>query len=351
MSGSKVVKLPTIKQIDKLIPISEEVKKKVQENTQVLRNIVEGKDDRLIFIVGPCSAWPDKAVIEYAKELAELRKQVEQEIEIVMRVYVQKPRTTIGWSGPLSYPDPWSSVNIPAGIKYCREMMLEIAKLGVPIADELLFTHNDGYFIDLISYLAVGARSTENSEHRYFASYLDMPIGMKNPTSGDINIGVNSVVSAQSSHSFAHRGYQKTSEGNSFAHILLRGGTSGPNYSQENLKQVIELLRQRNVFNPSIIVDASHDNSVDESGKKDHTKQPDVINDVISSMEKHPEIAQHLKGFMCESFLQSGSQKISDQPGEVEFGKSITDGCISLKELTPVVLEMNQRLKKLRAKK
>ena len=186
---------------------------------QEVKNIIEGKDERLIMIVGPCSAWPKKSVLEYAHRLMELNEKVKHVMKLVMRVYIQKPRTTKGWTGPVNQPDPFAYPDIEAGIKYVREMMIKVVEIGLPIADEALFTHNAKGFLELLTWVAIGARSAEDQEHRIFASAIDCAVGMKNPTHGSIEIGVNSVIAAQHPHVAVFDGYEVQTHGNSHAHL------------------------------------------------------------------------------------------------------------------------------------
>jgi 3-deoxy-7-phosphoheptulonate synthase len=300
----------------------------------------------MIMIAGPCSAWPSEAVLEYAESLATIARQVHDRILVVMRGYIQKPRTTIGWPGPLVQPDPYEKPDIARGIRYCRKMLLEVGRMGLPVADEMLFTHNGGYFDDVLSYLAVGARSAEDSEHRYIASSLDIPVGIKNPTSGNFRIGVNSLIAAQSGHTFAHDGYQMTSPGNPYAHLVLRGGESGPNYSTASLEDAMAIMNRTGLKNAAVVVDASHDNCRDpDTGKKDPIRQSVVVNSTLDSMEENELAAKHLKGWMIESFLQEGSQDASKlAKEELVYGVSITDPCINLFQLTDLVYTTYDRL-------
>ena len=193
-------KLPPVEKIIKAFPLSKKAEKQIEQDRKEVKEILEGKDPRTLVIVGPCSAWPKEAVLEYAKKLKPLSDKLKKNLKIVMRVYIQKPRTTTGWTGPVNQPNPFKPSHIGEGAKYCREMMVKVVEMGLPIADEAVFTHNAKGFIELLSWVAIGARSTEDQEHRVFASSLDCAVGMKNPTSGSIEIGVNSVVAAQYPH-------------------------------------------------------------------------------------------------------------------------------------------------------
>ena len=324
--------VPRPKVVKENLPLSATLHAQVQKHRQELFDIFEGKDERKIMIVGPCSAWPNKAVLEYAKQLQETAKKVDDKIIVVLRVYTQKPRTTVGWTGPANQPDPFKNPNLKEGIYYCREMMLEALELGFPLADEALFTHNEGYFSDLLSWVAIGARSSEDQEHRIYASMIEHPVGIKHPTSGNLTVGINSVLAAQSPHTFLlHRQQVKTS-GNPHAHLVLRGGNGEPNYGEVN--KSIELLKRNNIKHPSIILDLSHENSIDPTtGKKDPLRQPIVMQELLAKG-----LAPELKGFMMESFIKTGNQKASE--GMDLNGLSITDACLGIEETKEAILSL-----------
>jgi len=304
--------------------------------------------------MGPCSAWPEHAVIEYAKKAKVISDEVEDKILIVLRSYTQKPRSTVGWPGAINQPDPFKPEDIEAGIMYCRKMMIGVLEAGLPIADEALFTHNDDYFDDLLSWLAIGARSGQDQDHKNFASKVDVPIGMKNPTSGNLDEGVENVISAQHPHVYLLRGEQIRTDGNPYAHLLLRGGRDRPNYDWATLQRAMELMEDNNVQNPSIIVDASHGNSIEfNTGKKNPQLQPGVVFDVVDSMKRYEKLRHAVKGFMVESFLKPGNQK---EPGKIKTnggakredidmgGLSITDACIGIEETRDFVKTLYERL-------
>ena len=339
--------LPTAAEVLEKFPLDEATTQDVKRHQQEIKDIISGKDHRKLMIVGPCSAWRKEAVLEYAQKLKPLADKVEKEIKVVMRVYIQKPRTTVGWLGPINQPDPFAEPDLTAGTYYCREMMVEVAKLGLPIADEALFTHNDSYFVDLISWIAIGARSTEDQEHRIFASMIPHPVGLKNPTSGEIQKGVNSIVAAQYEHVFGFHGNQIKTHGNPHAHLILRGGNGQPNYSTPHLQEAIDCLKKSAVQNPAILVDVSHDNSICPQAKtKDPLKQPAIIKNVLMSMQSDPEIMKYTKGFMVESFLKSGKQGVKADMtiDDLEYGKSITDGCLDWDTTETMILDLAQEL-------
>lgn len=340
MSYSLIQKLPTVEEFHKKFPCTPTLRSQIDSDIQDINNILKGEDPRKILIVGPCSAWPSDAVLEYAKELLPLKEKYQDTIKFVMRVYIQKPRTTVGWVGPVNQPDPYAEPNLVEGFEYCRKMMIDIISMGYAIADEAVYTHKKGYFTDLYSWIAIGARSAEDQEHRLFASLLDMPVGMKNPTSGDISIGVNSVIAAQFGHTFAIEGHQIKTDGNEYAHLILRGGGGKRNLDKDSLVQSAELILKKNVKNPSIIVDISHDNSLNpKTGKKDPLLQPQILMDVVENMKSDATLQKTIKGFMIESFLEDGAQNMSNysSKNELKYGLSITDGCIGIEKTKEMI--------------
>ena len=345
MNMTLVKKLPSAEELIQAFPLSEKGHEQVARDRQEVKDILSGKDSRLLMIVGPCSAWPYDGVVEYAERLARLNKKVRDRLKLVMRVYIQKPRTTKGWTGPVNQPDPCAPPDIAEGAKYCRSLMVKIIEMGLPIADEALFTHNAKGFIELLSWVAIGARSVEDQEHRIFASAIECPVGMKNATSGSIEIGVNSIVAAQYPHTVEFHGYQVETAGNPYAHLVLRGGDKGPNYHVENFYEAKKLLALHRVTNPAIIVDASHDNCK-INGQKDPLRMIDVVEEVMKNVETHPDIRPLLKGFMVESFLKSGSQKIDEKnPSAIDRGGlSITDPCLGWDETEGLLTSLAERL-------
>lgn len=331
----KQVKSP--EEIIKELPLSKELEQKIKKDIQEIKKIIDGKDDRKILIIGPCSAWPDSAVIEYAKKLKKIEEKVSNKIKIIMRIYTQKPRTNLGWTGPVNQPNPLKPANIEKGIIYCRKMMLEVLKIGLPIADEALFTHNEGYFQDILCWQAIGARSTEDQEHRIYASMQNVPVGIKNPTSGDMKIAINSIVAAKNPHTFLLNGKQIRTLGNPHAHLVLRGGAGKSNIMHNDLIETISKLKEIN--SNSIIIDLSHDNSIDPATcKKDPLFQPQALEGVLHNMKLEPEIKKHVVGFMVESFIKTGRQDISDQM-DLE-GLSITDACIGWEKTQALIFEL-----------
>jgi len=338
--------LPVATDIIQEFPISIDIEQSVKNHRQEIRNILEGKDSRKLLIVGPCSAWPSEAVIEYTKKMQPINEKVKDKIKIIIRIYTQKPRTTIGWTGPFNHPNPFDQPDIEEGIKYVRKMMIEVAKQNFPMADEALFTHNDGYVVDLLSWIAIGARSTEDQEHRIFASMIPHPVGIKNPTSGNIRIGINSLIAAQHSHIFAINGKQVNTSGNLHTHIILRGGGGKTNFQLEKIQKTYDLLIKNNIKNPGIIVDASHDNSLDNTGKKDENLQPKVIFDVLNNIKDKPKLFDTVKGFMVESFLQPGNQNLNKAQKfeDLEFGVSVTDPCLDFEKTKDMIFDLHKEL-------
>jgi len=276
--------------------------------------------------------------------MSRLNQKISHAIKLVMRVYIQKPRTTKGWMGPVNQPNPFSDPDIEAGIRYTRAMMVSVVEMGLPIADEALFTHNAKGFLELLSWVAVGARSSEDQGHRVFASAIDCAVGMKNPTHGSLSIAVNSVIAAQHSHVAVLDGHEVRTHGNQYAHVVLRGSNHAPNYSNKHILEIKNLMRDNHVKNPSIIIDASHDNCL-VNGKKDTKLQPAIIFNVLKNVEHHPELNSIVKGFMVESFLKEGNQKIDEKtPENTDLnGLSVTDPCLSWEQTETMLLKLASR--------
>jgi 3-deoxy-7-phosphoheptulonate synthase len=341
MKYNIIKKLPTTEEVIQSNPLTLKEHKEIIQHRQEIRNILAGKDERYIIIVGPCSAWPKEGVLEYTKRLVHLNKRVKHALKIVMRVYVQKPRTIKGWLGPAIQPNPLSSPDVEAGMKYTRDIMIKIIKAGIPIASEILFTHNAKTFLELLSWAAIGARSSEDQEHRIFASAIDCPVGLKNPTHGSLAVGVNSVVAAQLSHVAAFDGYEVQTFGNEYAHIVLRGGNQTSNYSFMHLMEVKRYMDIHKISNPAVIIDTSHDNCI-ISGKKEYHLQSNIVMEVIEDLKRHTQLRKLVKGFMIESFLKEGNQKLDVQnPKDIDLGGlSITDPCIDWEQTEDLLLKL-----------
>ena len=306
------------------LPVSDKIQESIKAQRERIMAIIQGKSARLLVIAGPCSIHDPKAALEYAKKLAPLAKHYQAQLEIVMRVYFEKPRTTVGWKGLINDPFLDESGNINQGLRIARQLLLDIAALDLPIAGEFLDTITPQYIADLVSWGAIGARTTESQVHRELASGLSMPIGFKNTTSGEVDIAIDAVIAAKHPHSFLSVTQNGQSaivltRGNQGAHIVLRGGKSTPNYDAKSIAGAAALLAKKQITT-GIIVDASHANSL-----KNHERQIDVVKDLCETLKNHVELP--IAGVMIESHLKSGRQDL--QKGKaLEYGKSITDACI-----------------------
>lgn len=345
MNYTIIKKLPSVEEIIQECPLSVKGQKKIMKDTGEVKDILSGKDKRLLIIVGPCSAWPKEAVLEYAKKLLKLNGKVKNKLKLVMRVYIQKPRTIKGWLGPVNQPDPFAKPDIAKGTRYTREMMVKIVEMGLPIADEALFTHNARGFLELLSWAAIGARSSEDQEHRIFASAIDCAVGIKNPTHGSIEIGVNSVVAAQHPHIAVFDGNEVQTHGNFYAHLALRGGNGFPNYSNNHLKEALLHMSRHSIKNPAVIVDCSHDNCI-VKGIKKSSRQAEVALEVLENIENEPELKSLVKGFMIESFLKEGSQKLDQKnPRDLDLGGlSMTDPCLGWQQTQDLLLSLAKKI-------
>ncbi len=343
MAYEIVKKVPTSDEIISKIPLSEAGYQSIERHHREIEDILSGRDERLLLIVGPCSAWPDTAVLDYASRLAALNEKIKDKIKLVMRVYIQKPRTVKGWTGPINQPNPLLEPDIEAGIWYCRKLMTQVVEMGLPIADECLFTHNARGFQELLSWVAIGARSTEDQEHRIFASSLECPVGMKNPTHGSLSIAVNSIVAAQHSHYAVFDGYEVKTSGNKYAHLVLRGSNGKTNYGIENVAEVAQLFSKNQVVNPAIIIDVSHDNCV-INGVKNHNAQANIVLQVIDELAANPQLKPLVKGFMLESFIKEGRQNAEGSDPIDLGGLSITDPCLSWESTEGLILAVAAKL-------
>ena len=340
-----VKKLPPIEETVARYPLSKEAEARIQKDREEIKNIIAGKDERLLFIVGPCSAWPEEAVLEYAARLKNLSGAVRDKVKVVMRVYIQKPRTLKGWPGPMNQPDPYEPPDVEEGTAYCRRMMVEVVEMGLPVADEAVYLQNAKGFLELISWMAIGARSVEDQQHRNFASGVSCAVGMKNGTTGSIEVAVNGIVAAQHPHHAVIDGIQIETKGNPFAHLVLRGGGGIPNYGSEHLMEADALFKKHKVKNPAIIIDASHDNSK-VGGKKLPSQQANVVREVLARRVADPEAGRLVKGFMVESFIKEGSQNLEEKSAETidRSGLSITDPCIGWERTEALIREVAETL-------
>ncbi len=338
MNMNFIRKLPTPKEIKEMYPLDENLKKIKENNDQEIKKIFMGEDSRMILIIGPCSADREDAVIDYISRLRVLQEKVKDVLLFIPRIYTNKPRTTgAGYKGMLHQPNPKEEPNMLKGLISIRKLhMRAIAETGFSCADEMLYSENHRYLSDLLSYVAVGARSVEDQQHRLTASGLDIPVGMKNPTSGDISVMLNSISAAQHGHTFIYRGWEVKSQGNPLAHAILRGyvnrhGESYPNYHYEDLIGLTKIYNSEHFAYPSIIVDTNHANS-----NKNYEEQVRIAKEVLHSMNHNPAIKKMVKGLMIESYIEDGCQKIE----EGIYGKSITDPCLGWEKTEKLILDI-----------
>ena len=336
-------KLPIPRDIKAEFPISKELAELRQKRLDEMEDIFTGKSDKLVLVIGPCSADAEAPVLEYVHRLGRLQEEVKDKLMLVPRIYTNKPRTTgEGYKGMLHQPDPNAAPDMLKGIVSIRQLHLKtLSDTGLVTADEMLYPENHRYLSDVIGYVAVGARSSENQQHRLVASGIDVPVGMKNPTGGDISVMMNSIKAAQSSHTFLYRGWEVQSKGNPLTHAILRGyvdkrGQSHPNYHFEDLYSLYETYQKSGLVNPAVIVDTNHANS-----GKNYLEQPRIAKEVLHSARYSKEVRSILKGFMIESYLEDGAQKISDC--EIP-GKSITDPCLGWEKTEKLVLNIADAL-------
>ena len=336
-------KLPIPQEVKKEYPLTERMAGVKAARDEAIRAVFDGRSDKFVLVIGPCSADHQEPVLEYISRLRKIEDQVSDKIIIIPRIYTNKPRTTgQGYKGMLHQPDPEAKPDMYKGIVAIRELHLAALRdYDFSCADEMLYPENYRYLSDLLSYVAIGARSVENQEHRLVASGVEAPVGMKNPTGGDLSVMMNSIVAAQSSHTFLYRGWEVTSEGNPYAHAILRGyvdfaGRSVSNYHYEDLLRVKELYENTGLANPSVIVDTNHNNS----GKK-YLEQIRIAKDIVHSRNQNADIKRLVKGLMIESYLEDGCQSISEN--EIS-GRSITDPCLGWEKTERLVLDIAEML-------
>ncbi len=335
-------KLPIPKDVKAEFSLTERMTQVKAQRDASIKAVFDGKSDKFILIIGPCSADHSDPVLEYISRLCRIQEQIADKIIIIPRIYTNKPRTTgQGYKGMLHQPDPEAKPDMYKGIVAIRQLHLAALRdYDFSSADEMLYPENYRYLSDLLSYVAVGARSVENQQHRLTASGIEVPVGMKNPTGGDLGVMMNSIVAAQGSHTFIYRGWEVTSEGNPYAHAILRGyldfaGRSVSNYHYEDLLRVEELYEKSNLTNPSIIVDTNHNNS----GKK-YLEQIRIAKDIVHSRNHNADIKRLVKGLMIESYIEDGAQGV----GEHTFGKSITDPCLGWEKTERLILDLAETL-------
>lgn len=335
-------KLAIPMEVKEMYPISAQLSEIVEKRAAEIKNIFSGKSDKMVLVIGPCSADNEDSVLDYITRLKKVSEKVEDKIFIIPRIYTNKPRTTgDGYKGMLHQPDPNEKPDLLKGIVAIRELhMRALAETGFSCADEMLYPENYKYLDDLLAYVAVGARSVENQQHRLTSSGLDIPVGMKNPTSGDIDVMLNSITAAHHKHTFIYRGWQAHSKGNPLAHAILRGyvnkhGQSISNYHYEDLIQLYDEYEKRGLENPGVIVDTNHANS----GKK-YLEQIRITKEVLYSRRYSSDIRKILKGFMIESYIEDGSQKIGDGC----YGKSITDPCLGWEKTERLIYDIAEAI-------
>ena len=331
-------KLLIPKEIKEMYPISAEAAAAKRSNDESIRDVLTGASRKLLLVIGPCSADREDAVIEYISRLRPLQERVADKIVIVPRIYTNKPRTTgIGYKGMLHQPNPQAQSDMLRGLISIRKLhMRALAETGFSCADEMLYPENHRFLDDLLSYVAVGARSVEDQQHRMTASGLDIPVGMKNPTGGDLSVMMNALKAAQSGHTFIYRNWEVETAGNPLSHAILRGyvdshGISHPNYHYEDLARLSALYAESGLQNPGVVVDTNHNNS----GKK-YEEQIRIAKEVLHSTRHSEEIRTLVKGLMIESYLEDGCQK----PDGGVYGKSITDPCLGWEKTERLVLDL-----------
>jgi 3-deoxy-7-phosphoheptulonate synthase len=330
-----IKRIPSAEEVLEHIPMPDHLKQIKNKRDQEIRNVFTNEDDRFLLIVGPCSADNEDSVCEYISNLAKVQEKVKNEIIIIPRIYTNKPRTTgEGYKGMVHQPDPEKEPDLCEGIKAIRRLHLRaMSESYMPAADEMLYPENYSYLADILGYIAIGARSVENQQHRLTVSGVDTPVGMKNPTGGDMSVMLNSIFAAQHSHTYIYNGWEVESTGNPFTHAILRGavdrnGRNIPNYHYENLIYLAKEYEKLELKNPAIIVDANHANSM-----KCFYEQPRIAREVLMSRKYDAKLHQMVKGLMIESYLVEGNQGI----GENIYGKSITDACLGWEDTEKLI--------------
>ncbi len=342
MNMDFIRKLPIPQEIKKQYPINDELAAIKAARDVEIKKIFTGESDKFLLIIGPCSADSEDSVLDYISRLRGVQEKVKDKILIIPRIYTGKPRTTgDGYKGMLHQPNPNEKPDLIKGIIAIRELhMRALRETGFSCADEMLYPENHRYLNDILSYVAVGARSVEDQQHRLTASGLDIPVGMKNPTSGDISVMMNSITAAQHAHAFIYRGWEVQSKGNPYAHAILRGyvderGNAFPNYHYEDLLRLAEVYAEKNLQNKAVVIDTNHSNS----GKK-YIEQIRIAKEILHSCRHNTEIKKIVKGLMIESYIEDGCQKI----GEGVYGKSITDPCLGWEKSERLIYDLAEQL-------
>ena len=344
MSFQLIKELPTPEEIREQYPLSADAARRKAERDEEIRRVFTGESDRFLVIIGPCSADNEDSVCDYVSRLAKVQDKVADKLLLIPRIYTNKPRTTgEGYKGIVHQPDPEKKPDLLAGLIAMRKMHIRaLEESGLPAADEMLYPENWSYMSDFLAYVAIGARSVENQQHRLTASGIGIPAGMKNPTGGDIAVMMNSIIAAQNGHTFLYRGWEVKTQGNPYTHAILRGyvdkfGRNIPNYHYEDLQNLLEHYEDANasgstpLANPAVIVDTNHSNSGKQFGE-----QIRISKDVLHSCKVSPDIRRLVKGLMIESYLEDGSQKV----GEHCYGKSITDPCLGWEKTEKLIYEL-----------
>lgn len=342
MNMDFVRKLPIPKEIKEQFPIPEDVKKIKEKRDAEIADVFTGKSDKFLLIIGPCSADREDSVLDYVCRLAKVQEKVKDKILIIPRIYTNKPRTTgQGYKGMVHQPDPTKSEDMLEGLIAIRKLHTKaLTETGLGCADEMLYPENHRYLSDILSYVAIGARSVEDQQHRLTASGLMVPVGMKNPTSGDYSVMLNSIIAAQSQHTFLYRGWEARSKGNPLTHAILRGyvdkhGNSHPNYHYEDLVRLYDMYSAKNLENMAVIIDSNHANS-----GKQYMEQIRICNEVLHSCRHNNDIRKIVKGFMIESYIEDGCQKVE----EGTYGKSITDPCLGWEKSEKLIYDIADQL-------
>lgn len=335
--------LPTPTEIINQFPVDEKSAKIKKQNDDEIKSVLEGNTDKFLVIVGPCSADNEQSVCDYISRLKKVADKVKDRVIIIPRIYTNKPRTTgEGYKGIVHQPDPEKAPDLLNGLIAMRKLHIHaLEEFNLPIADEMLYPENYSYLSDVLSYVAIGARSVENQQHRLVSSGAYVPVGMKNPTSGDFSVMLNSVIAAQTKHNFIYRGYDVTTSGNDYAHVILRGavnshGQSIPNYHYEDLLRLLEMYSKLNLKNPAAIIDCNHSNS-----NKQYLEQIRITKEILNSRNHSNDIKKLVKGLMIESYIEGGCQKIGSE--NHVYGKSITDPCLSFKDTEKLIYEIAEK--------
>ncbi|MBQ8287419.1 MAG: 3-deoxy-7-phosphoheptulonate synthase [Clostridia bacterium] len=338
MAFEFVRKLPIPMETKEKYPLTMDAVVAKEKRDNEVKAVFEGKSDKLLLVIGPCSADREDSVMDYVYRLKKVQEQVADKLILIPRIYTNKPRTTgDGYKGMVHQPNPEEKPDIYKGVLAIRELHSRVLReTGLSSADEMLYPDNYQYLSDLLSYIAIGARSVENQEHRLVSSGITIPVGMKNPTGGDLSVMMNSITAAQHAHTFIYRGWEVNTTGNPYAHAILRGyvdaqGRSLPNYHYEDLCKLHEVYAAKNLENMALIVDANHANS----GKKP-LEQVRICKEVLHSCRHNPDIKKMVKGFMIESYIEDGAQKI----GEGCYGKSITDPCLGWEKSEKLIFDI-----------